>query len=185
MTDLAKHRADTGEPAERDAPALDASTAFENMRRQLALLTAATEGFAARQAVLEARDYAPDLARLAGAMERTHEAINILYRRPGVALTPETVAAQIESAAAPLRRADHDALGKAAQALDRATQHIDAIAGRARTREKQMDAVIWAVMAGILIATVSFILAAALSGRHSSVPRSTAHAVGPIEQRRQ
>lgn len=185
MTDLAEHRADAGEPAERNAPALDAAMAFENMRRQLALLTAATEGFAARQAALEARDYAPDLGRLAGAMDRTHEAINILNRRPGVALTPETVAAQIERAAVPLRRADHDALREAVQALGQATQRIDGIVDRARTREQQCDALIWAVMAGVLIATVCFVLAAALSDLHSSVPQSAAHAVGPIEQRRQ
>jgi cell division protein ZapA (FtsZ GTPase activity inhibitor) len=185
VTDLGQYRDDTGETAERDAAALDAATAFENMRRQLALLTAATEGFAARQAALEARDYAPDLARLAGAMERTHEAINILNRRPGVSLTPETVATQIEAAAIPLRRADHDALREAAQALDQATRRIEGIISRVRTREKQIDALIWAVMGGIIVTIILFALGGVLAEHRGAMAQSNTPVTGLVEQHRQ
>ncbi len=53
-----------------DVTATDPAGAFERMRRQLALLAAAVEGFASRQQAIEARDYAPDLGRLIERQDR-------------------------------------------------------------------------------------------------------------------
>ena len=66
----------------------DALAAFERMNGQLAMLTAAVEGFAARQARIEQRDYSRDLAQLAERHDKVETAIRTLASRPGVQLTP-------------------------------------------------------------------------------------------------
>ncbi|MDV3456355.1 hypothetical protein RZN05_05120 [Sphingomonas sp. HF-S4] len=95
----------------------DPEVAFEAMTRKLAGLTAAVEGFAARQQELHARDYGPDPAKIHGLSGKMVDAINKLAARPGVALTPETLAPQIAEAGARVRAADHQAWGNANRSL--------------------------------------------------------------------
>ena len=56
----------------------DALAAFERMSGQLAMLTAAVEGFAARQARIEQRDYSQDLAQLTERQDQMTAAIHTL-----------------------------------------------------------------------------------------------------------
>lgn len=139
----------SAEQAELDM-ALDPAEAFEAMRRQLALLAAAVEGFASRQERIEARDYAPDLARLIERQEQVVEAVVKLRDRPALALTPETMAAEIAEAGRDARKADHQLIETAASQQRSATQALETIVGHARTREKQVDAMIWAWIGGVI-----------------------------------
>lgn len=140
----------------------DPAEAFEQMRRQLALLTAAVEGFASRQQVLEARDYAPDLAQLIERQGRLVEAVNALAKRPAMALTPETLAEQILQAGSAGRRADHELLQSEVSRQSCATKQIEAIIGQARTREQQRDALIWAALIGAVTILALWLIASVL-----------------------
>lgn len=87
----------------------DPEVAFEAMSRKLAGLTAAVEGFAARQQELHARDYGPDLVKIQGQWAEIVRAFKALKEKPGIALTPKTLAPQIAEAGERVRAADHQA----------------------------------------------------------------------------
>jgi len=134
------------------------------MRRQLALLTAAVEGFASRQQAIEARDYAPDLGRLIERQDRASDAIMKLADRPAIALTPEALAIQIADAGKVARRADQELLQTETARQRGAAQQLEAIIGQARSRERQTVALIWAVLAGMIVTLVLCIGSSYLSG---------------------
>ena len=122
----------------------DALAAFERMSRQLAMLTAAVEGFAARQARIEQRDYTQDLAQLADRQEKVETAIRTLADRPGVQLTPGSLAEGISKVAAMLRAPDQAALASAQKTMDDARSAMDAVVVGARTKQEQGHALQWA-----------------------------------------
>ncbi|WP_375391771.1 DUF6118 family protein [uncultured Sphingomonas sp.] len=127
----------------------DALAAFERMSGQLAMLTAAVEGFAARQARIEQRDYSQDLAQIAERQDKTTAAIHTLADRPGVKLTPDGFAADIDRAAAKLRAPDQVALTSAKAAMGDARAAMSAVVAAARTRRAQRDALTWAAILAI------------------------------------
>ena len=131
---------------------VDPAEAFERMRGQLALLTAAVEGFASRQQAIDARDYAPDLARLIERQERMVEAIKMLAGRPAVALTLQDFAAQIAEAGRSAREADRKMLAQAMERQRENAQVLAAIVGQARTRAAQFDALVWSAIGGFVSA---------------------------------
>jgi hypothetical protein len=137
-----------------EPPTDNAAAAFDAMRRQLALLAAAVEGFAARQDVIAARDYAPDLAQIIELQDWSVKAIKTLAGRPGIALTPEVIAEQIEAAAVTVRCADHEALAEATRRQIEATRHLEAMIGQARAKQQQSDALIWAWVSGAITVLV-------------------------------
>ena len=110
---------------------------------QLAMLTAAVEGFAARQTRIEQRDYSQDLAQIAERQDKMSAAINILADRPGVKLTPDGFAEGVGKAAAKLRAPDHAALASAQAAMGDARTAMASVVAGARTSQAQRDALIW------------------------------------------
>ncbi|WP_375380171.1 DUF6118 family protein [uncultured Sphingomonas sp.] len=124
----------------------DAFAAFERMRGQLAMLAAAVEGFAARQARIEQRDYTQDLAQLAERQDKVETALRTLASRPGVQLTPDSFAAEIGKAAMTLRAHDQAALTSAQAAMGDARSAMAAVVVGARTKREQRDALIWAAV---------------------------------------
>jgi hypothetical protein len=161
-----------------DRPASDdAAVAFEAMRRQLALLASAIEGFASRQDSIATRDYAPDLENIAERMARVSHNINVLAERPAVALTPVETARQIEAAGKTVRQADHAALDEARQALTQAAQQLDGVVARARTHEKQVDALVWAALFGMVAAMLLILLGNAALERLGWLPSAEQRAV--------
>jgi hypothetical protein len=151
----------------QEPPADNAAAAFEALRRQLALLHAAVEGFAARQDVIAARDYAPDLARIVDLQNRMVSAINTLGSKPAMALTPESMAAEIEKAAVTARRADHEALADAARQQVAVAWELNGMIGRVRMEADQLDAQIWSWLFGagtVLVLLILPQLIAALKG---------------------
>jgi hypothetical protein len=148
-----------------DMPEGDPGLAFDAMRQELAMLRYAVQGFAGKQEELAARDYTPDLARLIDLQDQMVGAINALARRPGVALTPETMAAQIEAAVVTARRGDRETLADATRGQVAAAQQLDAMIGRVRDRQKQRDALIYAWVAGMMTLMALIIIVELIAGR--------------------
>ncbi|MBA4040391.1 MAG: hypothetical protein C0474_01025 [Sphingobium sp.] len=148
----------------------DPQVAFEAMSRRLAGLTAAVEGFAARQQELHARDYGPDLANISALSGKMVEAINKLAAKPGVALTPETLAPQIAEAGARVRAADHQAWSNANRELGVAIQSLDRVVASAMRAETQK---LWIIGAATAALVVGFALGTVVPTRIAqSVPES-------------
>jgi hypothetical protein len=129
----------------------DPEVAFEVMSRKLAGLTAAVEGFAARQQELHARDYGPDLAAILARHDEVWSAILTLNKPPAMQLTPEQIAAQIKAAGEQGRASDHQAWSNAQQHLTRAVQSLDGVVQSALTAEKQRLWIAGAAAAALVI----------------------------------
>lgn len=129
----------------------DPEVAFEAMSRKLAGLTAAVEGFAARQQELHARDYGPDLVKIQEQWAEIVRAFKLLKEKAGVALTPETLAPQIAKAGERLRAADHQAWGNANRELGTAIQSLKGVVASAMMAETQR---LWIIGA----ATAAFVM---------------------------
>ena len=129
--------------------AADPAVAFDRMRRQLAVLSAAVEGFAVRQQELHGRDYTADLAKIFDQHRLVVGAINTLDKRPAMDLTPEVVASQIATAGTSVRAADHQAISNAADRLDSAAARIDRVVDSAVTASQQKIRTAW--IAGAIV----------------------------------
>ncbi|MEI9852029.1 MAG: DUF6118 family protein [Sphingomonas sp.] len=129
----------------------DPEVAFEAMSRRLAGLTAAVEGFAARQQELHARDYGPDLAKIHERWGKVVDAFIFLAAKPGVALTPELLAPQIVEAGVRVRAADHQAWSNANRELGTAIESLNGLVASARTAEAQKLWVIGAATAALIV----------------------------------
>jgi len=148
----------------------DPEVAFDAMSRKLAGLTAAVEGFAARQQELHARDYGPDLARIHAMSGETVDAINKLAAKPGVALTPETLSPQIAKAGERVRAADHQAWATANRELGAAIQALNGVVASAMKAETQKH---WIIGAAITALVVGFAFGTLVPTRIAqSVPAS-------------
>jgi hypothetical protein len=137
-------------------PELDhTEAAFEAMNQRLAGLTAAIDGFAARQQELHARDYTQDLAKIHDRQDAARDAILKLAKRPAMDLTPELIASQIETAGSKARDADHQALSAAQQNLRQAISSIGSVVASAMTARDQER---WIAGAAGMAIVVGFIL---------------------------
>ncbi|TPG39846.1 hypothetical protein EAH79_14285 [Sphingomonas koreensis] len=143
----------------------DALAAFERMGRQLAMLTAAVEGFAARQARIEQRDYTQDLAQLTERHDKVEAAIRTLASRPGVQLTPSSLAEGIAKASVQLRAPEQAALAAARAAMNEASGAMTNVVVAARSRADQRDAIIWAAVIATGVTMLFFIFAPLLIGK--------------------
>ncbi|WP_084579510.1 DUF6118 family protein [Sphingomonas azotifigens] len=128
--------------------------AFNDMSRKLAGLTAAVDGFAARQQELHARDYGPDLEKIRDGYDKVCGAINILAKRPAMTLTPQDVARQIETAGTQGRADDHRAWNGASHALVGAVQELKGMVASAHSAKAQK---LWISGAAALALLVGFV----------------------------
>lgn len=127
--------------------------AFNDMSRKLAGLTAAVDGFAARQQELHGRDYGPDLEKIRDGYEKVCGAINILAKRPAMTLTPQDVAKQIGAAGTQGRAEDHRAWIGASHALAGTVQELKGMVVSAHSAATQQ---LWIVGAAALALVVGF-----------------------------
>jgi hypothetical protein len=160
--------------AETTSPPADAiddpEVAFAAMSRKLAGLTAAVEGFAARQQELHARDYGPDLATIHERLEKMKDAILTLNERPAMQLTPEKIGSQIRSAGEQGRATDHQAWDIANQQLGCAIRSLNGVVASARMAGTQR---LWIAGAAALALTVGFVFGTVLPNRIAqAVPES-------------
>ena len=138
----------TGQPAGNID---DPEVAFEAMSRKLAGLTAAVEGFAARQQELHARDYGPDLVKIQEQWAEIVRAFKALKNRPGISLTPESIASQIDVASVRVRAADHQAWSDANRQLGAAIQSLNGIVASANDADTQRLWIIGAAAAALVV----------------------------------
>ncbi len=139
-------------------PNATAVEALIAMDRRIAGLTAAIEGFAARQQELHARDYSPELANLQELSGKVRDALVELAKRPTMALTPASIGSEIERATSAVRKADREALGLAMRDLRQVVETITSVVASARAAHVQNK---WlaagaavAVVIGIVLGTV-------------------------------
>ncbi|AJP73713.1 DUF6118 family protein [Sphingomonas hengshuiensis] len=133
--------------------------AFNDMSRKLAGLTAAVDGFAARQQELHARDYGPDLEKIRDGYDKVCGAINILAKRPAMTLTPQDVARQVEAAGTQARADDHRAWVGASQTLASTVRELKVMLASAHSAETQQ---LWIAGAAALALVVGFASGAAV-----------------------
>lgn len=129
----------------------DPEVAFDAMTRKLAGLTAAVEGFAARQQELHARDYGPDLVKIQEQWAEIVHAFKTLKEKPGIALTPKTLAPQIAEAGERVRAADHQAWASASRELGAAIQSLKGVVASAMKAQTQKYWIIGAATAAMVI----------------------------------
>ncbi|MPS68778.1 MAG: hypothetical protein E2586_09800 [Novosphingobium sp.] len=130
---------------------LDPAAAFEAMGHRLAGLNAAIDGLAVKFQEMHARDYSPELAKIEGQFQAVRLTVKEFTERPVMALTPKTVAAQIEAAARDGRHADQQAWERARRELQAETATIASIVARARTGEAQKKRMTIAVGATLVV----------------------------------
>ena len=148
----------------------DPEVAFDAMGRKLAGLTAAVDGFAARQQELHSRDYGPDFAGIHERLNKANLAVRTLSERPAMQLTPEMIASQIRAAGEQGRAADHQAWNIANQQLGNAIQSINGVVESARTAEKQR---LWIAGAATAALVMGFALGTVIPARIAqAVPES-------------
>jgi len=153
-------------PAESDQTV----QAFNDMSRKLAGLTAAVDGFAARQQELHARDYGPDLEKIRDGYDKVCGAINVLAKRPAMTLRPQDIASQIEAAGTQGRADDHRAWTGASHALASTVQELKGMVASAHSAETQR---LWIAGATALALVVGFAFGTVIPTRIAqAVPES-------------
>lgn len=116
----------------------DVTAAFDALSARLAGLTAAVDGFAARQQELVARDYATELATLQINSEKMISALRKVGEMPAMQFTPDAFAKAVDKASSAARDADHRAWGEAQRQLGEAIQTISArVASAASARHQR------------------------------------------------
>jgi hypothetical protein len=141
-----------------------AAEAFEELRAEVTLLRRAVERLAAERAeVPQPKDYDETLGRIAKAINKLAERMDVLAERPGISITPEGIARQIATAGSTTRADDQRTIAEARGALERTTAQLAGVVASARHGDQQnrwltwfgiggaaLGMVIWAAFAGIV-----------------------------------
>ncbi|TDW63447.1 hypothetical protein EDF57_106409 [Novosphingobium sp. PhB55] len=130
---------------------LDPAAAFEAMGQRLAGLTAAIDGLAVKFQEMHARDYSPELAKIEERFDAVRDVVEKLNHHPAMALTPKTIASQIEAAGRDGRQADHQAWERVRNDLLAAADSINGVVASARTEQKQAKWMAIAVGATLVV----------------------------------
>lgn len=128
---------ETAAALQPDEPDL-AAEAFGRLEGQIALVRRAVEHLAAERADVVIPDYSATLGQLSGQLKDMAQGIDTIARQPALALTPGSIAEQIERAAESTRRQDREQLHSARQELRYSTQSLLGIVEQARTRTAQL-----------------------------------------------
>ncbi|MFY8144428.1 MAG: DUF6118 family protein [Caulobacter sp.] len=126
----------------------DAATAFEALRREVALLKVAVAGLAAERAAVP--DYSETLGELSKGISVALGRLGKILTGPALGLSPVELARQIAAAGSQARRQDEAALHLATDALQRATWQLDGWLARARLARHQNWRLAQAASAGMI-----------------------------------
>ena len=133
-----------------------ATTAFDQLRAEVALLRRAVEGLSAQQPA-PAPDYAPVLAKLNRTVAALGEQVGTLAETPLLSLTPENVASQLRTHVSAARAEVHGELAKALSGVGQATSVLTSSAGVIRTRDEQRRWLAYAALAGAAASLVAWL----------------------------
>src|SRR5690606_7238124 len=99
----------------------DASEAFEKLREEVSLLTAALSGMTAAKEKIP--DYTPTLRSLAHQLDVIDKRLAQIAAHPAMKLTPEIIATELAKGAITVRAEDRAAIGAAREALAHSLGH--------------------------------------------------------------
>jgi hypothetical protein len=121
-----------------------AAEAFEELRAEVTLLRRAVERLAAERAELpQPKDYDETLGRIAQAISKLSERMNVLAERPGITITPEGIARQVAAAAGTVRAEDQRTITAAGKSLEDATRALHGYVASARRGDEQNRWLAW------------------------------------------
>jgi len=138
------------QPASAEDPA---AAAFEELRREVAMVYCAMSGLAAERTTIP--DYSETLGQILQACKAAAWRFERLGELPALHLTPEVIGRQIDAAAEVSRRA-HEAV------LQQATRELNAYLQSARTAKSQR---IWLAATGAVCLIVGIVLGVVIAGR--------------------
>lgn len=139
-----------------------AAEAFEELRAEVTLLRRAVERLAAERAELpQPKDYDETLGRIAKAINKLAERMDVLAERPGISITPEGIARQIAAAGSTIRAEDQRMIASAGKSLEDATRALHGYVVSARRGHEQNRWLVWMAIGGVVL---GMILWAAFAG---------------------
>lgn len=131
----------------------NAAEAFEALRRDVTILAAAIGGLIAEREKMP--DYDPTLAEIRQLIDECRAGVGAIARQPAVALTPASLAREINKAAEATRTEDRRMLDTARSALDQTVGRIEGVVKRGQDvaiqRERIIQTAYGALAAGILL----------------------------------
>lgn len=129
-----------------------AAEAFEELRAEVTLLRRAVERLAAERAELpQPKDYDETLGRIAKAINKLAERMDMLAERPGISITPEGIARQIAAAGGTTRAEDQRTIAAAGKALEDATRTLHGYVVSARRSDEQNRWLAWTAIGGVAL----------------------------------
>jgi hypothetical protein len=150
----------------QQAPSDDlAAAAFEELRREVAMVYRAMAGLAAERANIP--DYSETLGQILKACTAAAWHFKKLGELPALHLTPEIIGRQIDDAAEIARRAHHAALTEASAALQKTTRELNTYLQSARSAKSQR---IWLGATGAVCLVTGVVLGAVVVGRADRSP---------------
>ncbi|MGW8192546.1 DUF6118 family protein [Sphingomonas hankookensis] len=127
-----------------------AAEAFEELRAEVTLLRRAVERLAAERAELpQPKDYDETLGRIAQAISKLSERMNVLAERPGISITPEGIARQVAAAAGTVRAEDQRTIAAAGKSLEDATRALHGYIASARRGDEQNRWLAWTAIGAV------------------------------------
>lgn len=168
----------------------DPAEAFEELRREVALVRRAVERLSAERAeVPESVDYSETLGRMAHNITAIGQRVDALTKGSAQAMTPDHIAGRIVAASSDARRNDQQIIAEARAGLDQAMRQIAGMVATARRGDEQnrwlagvaiggvvLGTFIWAVFAGAVARAVpeSWLLPEKMAARTLRLDRWTA-----------
>ncbi|MCB8828141.1 DUF6118 family protein, partial [Escherichia coli] len=151
-----------------------AAEAFEELRAEVTLLRRAVERLAAERAeraeLPQPKDYDETLGRIAKAINKLAERMDVLAERPGISITPEGIARQIAAAGSTVRAEDQRTIAAAGKSMEDATRALHGYVVSARRGDEQNRWLAWTAIGGVAL---GMLLWAALAGEVArTVPES-------------
>lgn len=148
-----------------------AAQAFEEVRAEVTLLRRAIERLAAERAEVPVpKDYDETLGRIAQAINKLAERMDVLADRPGIKITPEGIARQIATAGSATRADDQRTIAEARGALERTTAQLAGVVASARRGDEQNRWLAWTAIGGVALGMLLWAVFAGMVAR--AVPAS-------------
>lgn len=127
-----------------------ATEAFARLEGEMALMRRAVEHLAAEKGDIRIPDYTATLGEMAQRLGAIAQGMNSIANKPAMHLTPEGLAARIDTAAQDARRTDHDQLAEARKRFDQGAQDMRGMVGRAHAIAEQRRRLAWMGGGGLL-----------------------------------
>ncbi len=152
----------SSKPASAEDPA---AAAFEELRREVAMVHRAMAGLAAERATIP--DYSETLGQILQACAAAARKFKELKELPALHLTPEIIGRQIDDAAEAARHSNQFVLNDASAVLQQTTRDLNTHLQSARSAKSQR---IWLAATGAVCLAVGVILGAVAVSRADKPP---------------